>query len=87
MFNYKDQKIISAVPVVQIKDYLQELGAVEKSDHKYDYKGLEIEITPYNDNAYPDLGFPRHTIKVHGDLSMAEDFLTAFRFRFLSVGG
>ena len=87
LFSYKEQKIISAVPIAEIKDYLHELGATEKPGQKYDYTGLEIEISAFTDDTFPDLGIPRHTIAVHGDPVLAEEFLTAFRFRFLSAGG
>ena len=93
MFTYKEQKIISAVPITDIKEYFEELGAVEKNGQpeqtglRYDYADLEIEITPYNENGFPDLGIQRHTIKVCGDTKLAEDFLTSFRFRFMSAGG
>ena len=87
MWGYKEFKIISAVPIAEILDYLHELGAKEKPGKKYDHAGLEILIAPYNDDKYPDLGIPRHTIAVQGDPISAEEFLTAFRFRFLSAGG
>ena len=54
---------------------------------KYNCAGLEIEITANEDEAFPDIGVPRHTIAVHGDKNLAEDFLTAFRMRFMSAGG
>ena len=87
MFSYKEPKIISAVPIAEILDYLHELGAKKKNGQKYVYAGMEIEITPYKDDKFPDLGIPRHTIAVQGDQISAEKFLTAFRFRFLSAGG
>ena len=87
MFTYNEFKIISAVPIAQIKEYFHELGAVENTEQKYDYKELEIEVTDHNDDKYPDLGIQRHTITVHGDPILAGDFLTAFRFRFMSAGG
>ena len=93
MFIYKEHKIISAVPITEIKEYFDELGAVEQTGQqeqtglKYDYASLEIEITPYKENEYPDLGIKRHTIKVRGDTKLAEDFLTSYRFRFMSAGG
>ena len=87
MFSYKELKIISAAPIAEILDYLHELGAKEKPGKKYDYAGLEIEIAPHDDDTYPDLGIQRHTIAVQGDPILAEEFLTAFRFRFLSAGG
>jgi len=82
--------IISAAPIADIKAYLRELGAVPvhgENGQKYKYTGLEIEITAYTNKALPDIGIPRHTITVNGDRKLAEDFLTAFRFRFLSAGG
>ena len=87
MFSYKDSKIISSVPAEQIKAYLKELGAVENQEFKYDLAEITIEITPYNEKTFPDLGIPRHTITVSGDQILAEDFLTEFRLRFLSAGG
>ena len=98
MFSYKELKIVSAVPIAQITAYLCELGAVESpapgpdpdkvtNGRRYDYAGLEIEITANEDDAFPDIGVPRHTIAVHGDRALAEDFLTAFRLRFMSAGG
>ena len=57
------------------------------SVRRYECAGLEIEITANKDDAFPDLGVPRHTIAVHGDRTLAEDFLTAFRMRFMSAGG
>jgi hypothetical protein len=87
LFTYNECKIISAVPIAEIKAYMRELGAVETDGHNYVYNGLKIEITAYKGDAYPDLGIPRHTIVVHGDKAAAENYLTAFRFRFLSAGG
>ena len=87
MFSYREHKIISAVPLEDIKKYLQELGASESPEMKFGYKELEIVVTPFSDDTYPDLGIPRHTIVVNGDLLSAEDFLTNFRFRFMSAGG
>ena len=87
MFTYSEHKIISAVPLADIMAYLNELGATENSGQSYDYKDLNIVITPYNSDVYPELGIPRHTITVDGDKASAEDFLTAFRFRFMSAGG
>ena len=87
LFTYKEFKIISAVPISDIKAYLQELGAVEKPGQKYDHNGIEIIVTLNKDDTFPDLGVPRHTITVNGDPSLAEDFLTAYRFKFMSAGG
>ena len=87
MFSFKECKVISAVPIAEIKKYLHELGASEKPGQKYDYGSLEIKIAAYNDTAFPDIGVPRHTITVNGEKALAEDFLTSFRFRFLSAGG
>ena len=87
LFTYKEFKIISAVPVSEINEYLRQLGAVEKPGSKYDYAGLEIEVTLTKDDTFPDLGMTRHTITVHGDPSLAGDFLTAYRFKFMSAGG
>ena len=87
MFNYKQHKIISAVPLAEIKGYLYELGATTASECEYMYSGLAITITEYDGDMYPDLGIPRHTIAVQGESSAAEQFLTAYRFRFLSAGG
>ena len=87
MWSYKDNKIISAVPVIEIARYLDELGAVETDKQKYNFNGLTIEIVTYDGDAYPDIGIPRHTITVYGEKEPAEDFLTKFRFKFLSAGG
>jgi len=87
LFTYKEQKIISAVPLADIKKYFHELGAAEDPEHKYAYAGLEIEVSPYIDEALPDLGISRHTINVTGDPTLAEEFLTAYRFKFMSAGG
>jgi len=93
LFSYKECKIISAVPIAEIKDYLHKLGAVSeieiqgKQGLKYNYAGLGIEITAYTNGTLPDIGIPRHELAVHGDRKMSEDFLTAFRFNFLSGGG
>jgi len=99
LFTYKEQKIISAVPIDEIKDYFKELGAMivpdqadapehpEKTGLKYNYADLEIEVIPYIESGYPNLGMQRHTIIVRGDKTLAEDFLTSYRFRFMSAGG
>ena len=96
MFTFKEHKIISAVPITEIKEYFEELGAVRKPGQTeqpdkpgltYDYTDLEIEIIPYTENGFPDLGIKRHTIIVRGDTNLAEDFLTSYRFRFMSAGG
>ena len=87
LFTYKEPKIISAVPLAEIKEYLRELGISEKTELNYEYNGLGIVITPCNDDTFPDLGLPRHVIEIHGDPVRAEEFLSAFRFRFLSAGG
>ena len=93
MFSYKECKIISAVPIAEIKDYLHKLGAVSEYEIQgkqgivYNYAGLGIEITAYTNGTLPDIGVPRHLIVVHGDRKIAEDFLTAFRFNFMSAGG
>jgi len=82
--------IISAVPITDIYSYLHELGAAEvhgKHGQKYNYAGLEIEITAYTNGTLPDIGIQRHMIAIQGDRKLAEEFLTAFRFRFLSAGG
>jgi hypothetical protein len=87
LFTYKECKIVSAVPIAEIKKYLFELGAVEKPGQKYEYAGLEIVITANTDNALPTLGIQRHNIDVLGNRTLAEEFLNAFRLRFLSAGG
>ena len=87
LFTYKSNKIISAVPLSEIKEYLTGLGAIEKNDRKYSYSGLEIEVAPYNDESLPDIGIPRHTVTVDGDKTKTDDFLTAFRLKFMSAGG
>jgi len=82
----------------EIEKYLRELGATpeqspeqcpeqERLGHSYNYAGLRVEITAYEDDTFPDIGTPRHTIAVHGDPVSAEDFLTEYRFRFMSAGG
>ena len=87
LFTYKEHKIISAVPLPEIREYLREIGAVEKPGKNYDFPGLEIEVVLYEGDDFPDIGVSRHTITVHGDPSAAEDFLTAYRFKFMSAGG
>ena len=87
MFCYNNCKIVSAVPLAEIEDYLlRELGAVQSPGQRYEYAGLEIEITPASD-PWPTLAIPRHTINVSGNKAAAEQFLTDFRFRFMSAGG
>ena len=90
MFTYRELKIISAAPISQIIGYLNELGAIPLETtcgFKYELAGLEIEINQFENDTYPDLGVPRHTVVVNGDKESAQDFLTAFRLRFLSAGG
>ena len=87
MFTYDEYKIISAVPLTEIKEYLLGLGGEEKPGQVFEYAGLEIEIRPVIDNKLPDLGIPRNAINVRGDKTLSEKFLTAFRFRFMSAGG
>ena len=87
MFTYEECRILSAVPIAEIRKYLDGLGAVEKPGQKYEYEGLTIEITASADNALPNLGIQRHTIDVTGNRALAEEFLNAFRLRFLSAGG
>ena len=88
MFVYKECKIISGIPLSDIKEYLlSELEAKEKLDNIYEYNGLEIEITACMDKSFPSFSIPRHLINVRGDKTLAEQFLTAFRFRFMSAGG
>jgi hypothetical protein len=87
LFTYKECKIVSAVPIAEIEKYLCELGAVEKPGQKYEYADIVIEISVNTDNALPILGIQRHTIDVSGDRTQAEEFLNAFRLRFLSAGG
>ena len=87
MFVFKEHKIISAVPLADIKKYLSELNAYEINEWEYDHAGLVIKITPFEDSTYPDLGIPRHIISADGDKTSAEEFLTAYRFRFMSAGG
>ena len=87
MFIPGDCKIISAVPLTTIKEYLRELGAKESSSLVYDYCGLEIEITIGINYALRNLNMPQHTIQVRGDRVSAERFINGFRFRFLSAGG
>ena len=90
MFTYRELKIISAVPISQIMGYLDELGAVQAETIcglKYELADIVIDINQLENDPYPDIGAPRHTIQVHGDKKSAQDFLTAFRLRFLSAGG
>ena len=87
MFSYDECKIISAVPLADIQAYLRELGAQEKPGLIYEYVGLKIEIIPLTNKATINLQIPQHLIQVHGDKALAEQFLTAFRFKFLSAGG
>ena len=87
MFSYSEPTILSAIPLDEIKAYLLELGGKETPGPIYEYAGLAIEITPYSDASLPNLGIPRHRIYVRGDRALAEQFLTGFRFRFLSAGG
>jgi len=87
MFTYKELKIVSAVPVMDILDYMNEIGAVCMNESVYSYNDLEIEITLFNDDSLPELGITRYQIEVQGDRTAAEEFLTAYRFRFLSAGG
>ena len=87
MFSYKEHKIISAVPLADIEVYFNELGAAEISRLMYEYKGLKIKLTVFDNDVYPDLGIQRHAITVSGNKTSAEEFLTAFRFRFMSAGG
>ena len=87
MFSYNEHQIISAVPLVDIQVYFQELGAQEKQKLVYEYRGLKITITPVANKTAANLQIPQHLIKVQGDQTLAEQFLTAFRFNFLSAGG
>lgn len=87
MFSYNECKIISAAPLAEIKSYLRELDCTETSELVYEYAGLKIEITPTENSALAILNIPRHMIHVSGDRTLAEQFLTDFRFRFLSAGG
>ena len=87
MFTYSDYKILSAVPLADIKAYLYEIGVEEKSDLVYEYLGLKIEVIIGINNALINLNMPQHTVHVRGDKALAEKFLTDFRLRFLSAGG
>ena len=88
MFVYEECKIISGIPLSDIKQYLLcELGAKERLDRTYEYNGLEIEVTACMDRSFPSFSIPRHLINVRGDRTLAEQFLTTFRFRFMSAGG
>ena len=92
MFTYNELKIVSAVPVARIREYMDEIGANElaageKHGLVYKYNDLEIEITACSDVAFPEFGISKHIISVTGGKTPAEEFLTAFRYRFLSVGG
>jgi len=87
LFSYRDCSIISAIPLWEIQAYLAELGAVAASELVYTYAGLEIEVSACASDVAQSLCIPRHSIHVRGDKALAEQFLTAFRFRFLSAGG
>jgi len=87
MFTFKEPKIVTAIPVDGIRNYLDEIGARKTSALVYEYAGLEIEIAAFKDKTLPNLGLEKHTISVHGDKEKAEEFLNAFVYRFLSIGG
>ena len=87
MFSYTEHKITSAIPLNDIQAYLRQLGATEKPGLVYEYAGLEIKITPAPNKAAISLNIPQHLIQVQGNKTLAEQFLTAFRFKFLSAGG
>jgi len=101
MFNYNEHKIISAMPLEDIKAYIIALGGAEKTklypdegfdnvknlELYYEYLGLEIKIIIEKNDDLAKLNIPKHAISVQGDKSLAEKFLTDFRFRFMSAGG
>jgi len=92
MFTFKEPKIVTAIPIDGIKSYLSELGALESGTDRtgaqvYGYAGLEIEIAVFKDEVLPNLGLEKHTVSVRGDKEKTEEFLNAFVYRFLSIGG
>ena len=94
MFTYTELKIISAVPLTEILEYFRGLGAVDTGYKAsltegllFNYNDMEIKITGYHDPALPELGIKRYQIELRGERAAAEEFLTAYRFHFLSAGG
>ena len=87
MFSYKELSIQSAIPIAEIRAYLSEIGAKETADLLYKYGAIEIEITKVTNRAPEIFNIPRHDIRVKGKRADAENFLTEFRFKFLSAGG
>lgn len=96
MFTYKNHSILSAAPITEINAYLRGLGAVELPgsayEYVYEYEGLKITICPCDSETFPGIHIShmhieRHLIEVQGGKEEAEEFLTAFRLRFMSAGG
>jgi hypothetical protein len=84
---YNDLSVKSAIPLEDIKIYFNEIGVTEKPGLLFEYGDLEITISVGVNEAMKNLGVPQHIIIVKGDRAKAEQFLTDFRFRFLSAGG
>jgi len=92
MFSYRDFVIHSSVPLADIKAYFEELGVTERSCKdknvwEFEYLGLKIELKAGRNSVLKDLDLPRNTLTVSGNSALAGEFLTNFRFKFLSAGG
>jgi len=87
MFTYKNLQIISAVPFRDIERYFNEIDAIRNERGAYALGDIEIWVDPCEVSAFEAFDIPRHKITVTGDRDAAEKFLTAFRLRFLSLGG
>jgi hypothetical protein len=88
LFSYdNDLSVKSAIPLEDIKRYFSEIGVKEKAGLLFTYDDLEIKIIVGINEAIKNLQIPQHTIIVSGARAKAEQFLTDFRFRFLSAGG
>jgi len=87
MFTYNRLEIISAVPIDDIMAYFSQIGAKQVLFGTYVLEDIEITVTPYEITTFRFFNAPRHAIYVTGDRATAEQFLTNFRLRFLSVGG
>jgi len=88
MFTYNNLSIDSAVPLQEILDYFTEIGVVISPNGTYLLKDLEFEVVPYENEILSSFSIPRHRITIlTGERTVAENFLTNFRLRFLSAGG
>ncbi|MCL2618576.1 MAG: hypothetical protein FWD98_05935 [Defluviitaleaceae bacterium] len=87
MFTYSSLSIHSAAPIDDIEQHLGEIGAARKACGTYALGGIEIEIVPRDPSAFGRFSIPCHEVSVRGDRMAAENFLTNFRLRFLSLGG